>query len=107
MKRLIAFSLLTLISFGVSAADIPLSWDADPRATEYRVEQSVDEGATWVLVVTSPTLPITVTGVPDSGLVLLRACASGATSDVCRDEVGFFYNGDWLPLSAPTNMSTP
>ena len=99
-------ALLSLFPTVACAASIVIDWDADPNATSYRVYSSVDTGASWQVAADSPTLPITVTGLPDTGLILLRPCAVNATQEACRTETGFFFNGDWLPMSV-INLSTP
>ena len=97
---------LALFSMPAFAGSIVLDWDTDPKATGYRVYSSIDGGVMWTLAETSPTLPITVTGLPDTGLVLLRACAFNAVVEACRTNTGFFFNGDWATLSV-NNLSTP
>ena len=105
MKNFTLLILLIGISLGVNAADVTVSWDADPAAVSYRVYQSIDAGTTWTLEAESTTLPIIVP-VPDAGLVLLQGCAVSALVEVCRTETGFFYNGDWKPPKV-INLSTP
>lgn len=97
---------LALFSMPAFAGSIVLDWDTDPKATGYRVYSSVDGGGTWTLAETSTTLPITVTALPDTGLVLLRACAFNTVVEACRTSTGFFFNGDWATLSV-NNLSTP
>ena len=97
---------LALFSASVFAGSMTLDWDADPGATGYRVYSSIDGGVIWTLAETSPTLPITVTALPDTGLVLLRACAFNAVVEACRTSTGFFFNGDWSTLTV-NNLSTP
>ena len=103
-------SALFLGAHGAVAADITLTWDTDPNATGYRVYQSTDLGANWTLAADAPSLPITVSGLPDSGLVLLSTENYNAQGVAERVDVGFYYNGDWataaLP-SPPQNMETP
>ena len=92
----------------LSAATVKVSWDPSTQATGYRVYMSTDQGASWNLQAESPTLPIDVLNVPDTGLVLLRACAVEqlGSGEVCRTETGFFYNGEWSPLTVE-NLTTP
>lgn len=92
------------------AADVPLEWSSKPDATGYILEMSIDNGATWINPqdvgnVISYTFP----GVPDSGLVLFRNTAYKGTIDnsVVRPEAGAWYNGDWLPVSAPGGTAIP
>ena len=99
--------LLLLTAASLRAADVEISWDTIPGATEYRIHQSTDLGATWTQVASSPTLPITVTGVPSSGLVLFRCENRNANGGAIRAEVGLFYNGEWDLPPGPASITTP
>lgn len=105
--KYIAFLSAFLFASAACAAEIIINWDAIPNASGYRVYQSVDLGATWQQVAEVATLPVTVSNVPDAGLVLFRAAAFNSADEAVRTETGFFYNGDWSPLAPPANMGTP
>jgi hypothetical protein len=95
---------MLLISVAFSA-ELTLSWDADPQADEYRVYISLDNGVTWTLAQASAIHPVVVTGIPDSGLVLMRAVSwSTVSGEITRPASGIWYNGDWNPPFVPANV---
>lgn len=90
-------SLTGALSFSTnaSAATVGLKWDAVPGATSYSIYQSVDVGATWTKVLDTQSYPVTISNVPDTGLVLFRISAKNATQEQIRLEAGGWYNGSW------------
>lgn len=103
MKKLLLLLALILLASPVWAADVTLSWDAADGATGYKIYSSVDQGATWdagqdVGSVTEYTL----TGQPDSGLVLYRVSAYSAHGEAIRTWSGAWFCKDWMPPASPT-----
>lgn len=83
------------------AADLTLRWDASADATGYKIYQSTDSGATWDAGTdVGNVTEYTITGVPDSGLVLFRVAAYNSQGEAVRLEAGAWYNGDWKPPKA-------
>ena len=114
-KILLTLMFLFLFPALVRAADIDIDieWTQSTGATGYKVETSVDAGATWVEI---PTLTFTTRTegtlnlanatitVADNVLVLARVGAYNAVGISWRLEAGIFYNGAWRPLHAPTGL---
>jgi hypothetical protein len=88
------------------AASKIITWDAQTDANGFQIYQSVDTGVTWTFVKTiaDPTATSTTVTAPDSGLVLYRVSAYDSNAESIKYESGAWYNGDWLPLQAPTNI---
>lgn len=103
MKKLcLAFLFMFFLASPVWAANVTLSWDAVTGASGYKLYASVDQGATWgagqdVGLVTEYTL----TGQPDSGLVLYRVSAYSASGETIRTWSGAWFNADWKPPESP------
>jgi len=102
MKTLVFLLTLAIASVAYSA-DLNLSWDPSTGATGYKVYMSTDQGTTWdagidVGLVTA----YTYLAVPDSGLVLFRVESYNANGNALRSDAGAWYNGDWVPPTAPS-----
>lgn len=93
-----------------SAADILVSWNTSQGATGYILEASTDNGATWstkkdVGQITpktytsgSETLSLcsyTWTGLPDTGLVLIRVKAYNDYGTTTNTRAGSWFNKAW------------
>jgi opacity protein-like surface antigen len=104
--KMFLLTLLCLFCMGTVAlaADVKLSWDPVDGATGYKIFQSLDVGQTWTQVAdvtNGSTVETTLTGEPDSGLILYRASAYNENEEALRTEAGAWYNGDWMPLQNP------
>jgi len=120
MKKGALTALLVLV-FTTSAfsADIIVSWRASTGATGYIIEASMDNGTTWTtkkdigaivpvdyVAGTSHILlcSYTWTGLPDTGLVLIRVIAYNSIGQACRTEAGSWFNKAWSAPDAPTGV---
>ncbi len=97
----------------VWAKDVGLEWNQSARATEYRIELSVDDGATWTKVPDfTPTFYTegtkdkakTIVTIPDNVLVLARVGAFNAQGGGWRTEYGAWFNTAWDPIVPPTGL---
>lgn len=101
---LLITSLFLFTALPVMAADVTLQWDAQADATGFRIYRSVDAGITWTMAqevgnVTETTL----TGQPDTGIVLYRAAAYNGNGESIRRNAGaWFWNDAPQPPSQPT-----
>jgi hypothetical protein len=115
MKRLILLILCSIVLLVasivvVNAADCTFAWKASSGATGYYLEYSTDNGVTWVgKKTTGPLTPDSngevsylYTGIPETGLVIVRVAATNATSEAVRLESGAWYNHQWKPIGAPS-----
>ena len=97
----------------VFGAEVDLEWKQSASADGYKIETSVDLGATWAevpnLVFTTFTegtmnlVKATIT-VADNVLVLGRVGAFNTVGTSWKLESGIFYNSAWKPLPAPTGL---
>jgi len=99
MRRLFAVLLLVLIwtlihTFAIGA-DVPLSWDAVPNATSYKIQMSTDMGLTWAQERPATGTSLVWIGAPDNGLLLFRGVAIGPQGEAIRVDAGGWYNGSW------------
>jgi hypothetical protein len=101
MKKLIIALLVTMFAGTALAADVPLSWDPVDGAVGYKVYASTDTGTTWTEIADVAATSVTLTGEPDSGLILYRVSAYDANQEAVRTYSGAWYNGDWMPLGDP------
>ncbi len=112
-KLLVIFTFLFVLglSGAVWAADINITWNQSVGATGYKVETSVDNGATWTEILalifttrTEGTLNLADANitVADNVLVLGRIGAYNTQGITWRLEAGFWYHSSWMPLPAPT-----
>ena len=89
----------------VWAADVTLKWATVDDADGYRISQSVDMGNTWGTPIdVGDVSSYTVTGVPDSGLVMWRVESYNAHGTAINSWAGAWYNKDWQPPTAPTQL---
>ena len=70
-RILLALALVLLVAAPAFAWTETYTWTADPSATSYKVEKSLDQGATWTSVGTPATPSFSYTGT-DTGVVLFR-----------------------------------
>lgn len=103
MLSCISLSGLTSLS-NVSAYEAHIIWDPEPKATHYKVEQSVDLGATWTLLDDTLTTPSYVATVPDTGLTLLRASNCDADGCLPRPASGIWVQPEWSPMQRPQTV---
>ena len=105
MKKLFGLMAALLILFlaaPVWAADITLGWDAVTDVTGYRMYRSVDGGVTWTMAQeVGNVTEVTLTGQPDTGIVLYRVAAYNANGEAVRTWSGAWYNKEWQPPANP------
>lgn len=107
LKSLLAVSavaLLLLWSASAYAWTTTYSWTSVPNASAYKIEKSVDNGATWTVVtatLTTPTFNYTGT---ETGLTLFRFSNCNSTGCTVRPADGHFHNEAWQPPTAPVNL---
>ena len=107
MKRiLLALSLLLFLASPAFAWTETYTWTADPNATSYKVEKSLDSGTTWTSVGTPSTPTFSYTGT-DTGTVLFRVSNCNATGCTTRYWGGFWHNEAWRPAGQPTGLTMP
>ena len=96
MKKLLVAVLLLGITNFAYAADVTLKWDASANATGYKIYQSTDNGSSWDSGTdVGDVLTYTLSGVPDSGLVLFKVSAYNSQGEAVRSWSGAWYNGSW------------
>lgn len=100
----LALVFLFLFTAQVQAADITISWDANPKATGYMLEYSIDNGLTWTTPQDVGDVTSFLYTVPGNGLVLIRVGAYKTAGITWRLDAGLWYNGDWKPLTAPSSV---
>jgi hypothetical protein len=99
LRRLIYFNILAFFFVAqVFAGDVTLIWDASPGAASYRVYQSIDSGVTWVEIDETTATEMTISGVPEDGLVLFKVSAMKGAHEAARDWSGAWY---WKPPNSP------
>lgn len=112
MKTLIVLAALIAAITGTAEAQAwtqPLKWDADPRATNYRVEKSVDNGASWSEATnpaSRPATPAFTYSGSETGLVLFRVLNCNASTCAVRADAGGWHNEAWKPVTFPANLVT-
>lgn len=79
------------------------SWTAVSGATSYKVEKSIDTGATWTLVA-SPAVPTYVYVGTETNMTIFRVSACNAAGCTMRAASGVWHNEVWQPLSQPSNL---
>lgn len=99
-----ALNLLTLNRGGVASGQVALNWSASGRATGHtvRIEVSIDNGATWNLVVSNAAATLggitwSSLSVPSSPLALWRVQDEVETNVVAAAELNFVLHND--PIS--------
>lgn len=111
-KFLLALALLLLLASPAFAGTVTLKWDVSTGATSYEIEQSVDSGATYVLVA-SPTATIacgTATTcshtlvAPSTGLVLFRFSSVNSVGKTTRFGEGAWHCESCKPPLATANV---
>lgn len=107
MKKILAVLAMVLMFCGSAlAADVELKWQAAALATGYKIYQSTDTGATWDAGVdVGNVTEYTLTGVPDTGLVMWRLSAYNAYGETITSWQGGWYCGDWMPPQAAVGLS--
>ena len=107
MRRILTTAILLAGLLGVAlpawAWTATYSWSPATGATSYKVEKTVDQGATWTLVA-SPTTPTYAYTGTETGLVLFRVSACNANGCTVRSADGLWHNEAWQPPSAATNL---
>ncbi len=103
----------TCLANCVWAKDVGIAWNQSTKATGYKIELSVDEGASWVKVPdftatlytegTRLKAKTTIT-IPDNVLVLARVGAFNAQGVSWRLQDGAWFNTAWEPISPPTGL---
>lgn len=117
IKKLLLFSIVCVLLFcsreAAFAADINLQWGQSERAVGYKIEISIDLGATWTEVpdLTYTTfvegnlnLAMATITVADNVLVLGRVGAFNDKGTSWRLEQGIYYNSAWMPPPSPTGL---
>ncbi|HXH12335.1 MAG TPA: hypothetical protein VNP04_21525 [Alphaproteobacteria bacterium] len=109
-----AIVALLLMTVGVaSAGDVTLQWTGDAKATSYEIEQSVDSGATWTVVLTvlptectgTPPLCTTTYSAPSTGMVLFRYVAKNDIGRTIRFDAGTWHCESCKPPTAVSHVS--
>jgi len=117
MKRpfllaLVYLVLIALVGLG-EAGSVTLVWDPVINATGYEIEQSVDNGATWIVVV--PNVPASVcVGTPAQCKVVyvapdrvqIRFVAKNAMGRTVRYDAGVWHCASCAPPGLSTNVGT-
>lgn len=102
---LLLIAILLGCSNFVIAADVPLSWDAVEGVTGYKVQMSVDMGASWSVEKDAGNQNTYIwVGVPDTGLVLFRAVAYNNFGESVQTKSGAWYCGDWELPNSPNGL---
>lgn len=106
MRFLFALALIITITSPALAWTQQYTWTADPLATTYKVEKSVDNGVTWTVAGTPATPSYTYTGT-ETGVVFFRVSNCNATGCTTRTYDGFWHNESWRPSGWPNNLTAP
>ncbi len=108
MKRLwvVLMAMVLTAPLACLAADVPMGWDAVGNADQYRIEKSIDLGATWTVegTVAAPTIIYTAIGVEEDILVLFRVAALAGTAEAIRTWSGAWYDHRLVPPEPPAGM---
>lgn len=105
MRILLAVVFLLLSSGVAQAWTASYSWAPATGATSYKVEKSVDNGATWTVVsatLASPTLNYTGS---EAALVLFRVSNCNSNGCTVRPGDGWWHNEGWTPPPAPASLA--
>ena len=106
MRRILATALLLASLLGAAAPawawTATYSWSPATGATSYKVEKTVDQGATWTLVA-SPTAPTYAYTGTEPGLVLFRISACNAVA--CTPRWADFLAHDESKQPPPAAMN--
>ena len=100
-------ALLGMLFLGwivAEAANVKLDWDSNITGTTYKIEMSVDLGATWLAAVTATTKPFVYPNVPEDKLVLFRVSAFNNAGQTVTRHAGAWYDHRKL-LPATTGLS--
>ena len=100
----IAGVLVALLTGPAWAWTATYSWTVVAGATSYKVEKSVDNGVTWVLVASPTAATLTYTGA-EPGLLLLRISACNANGCTVRYGDGLWHNEVWVPPVPPSSLA--
>ena len=113
MLRIIGVTIsLLFLAAPAWAGQNVLSWDQVATATSYGVEQSLDNGATWVgatltvgptCAVTPPRCSATVTA-PSTGLALYRIWAANSIGRTTRFNAGLWVCESCAPPPTAVNV---
>jgi len=96
MKILLIILSFLFISSSVFGANIIVKWDAQ-QADGFKIEQSVDLGATWgsELDIPDGTATSADVTVPDNTLTLIRVGAYNSVGTAWRLNVGVWAHSGW------------
>ena len=105
MRRILTTALILILAAVTPAWawTATYSWSPATGATSYKVEKTVDQGATWTLVAnpTSPTYAYTGT---EAGLVLFRISACNAVACTPRWADFLAHDESKQPPATVTNL---
>ncbi len=116
-RFLVLFIFMLMVASVIFAADVPVTWIAAAGASGYKLEYSIDNGGTWsapkdVGMITPVDYvaggvhllicSYTWTGLPDAGLVLIRATAYNSVGNATNTGAGAWFNKSWAPPPMPT-----
>ncbi len=110
MKKLLFWTLMAILAVLVGyqaaqAADVTLRWDASAGATSYKVYQSLDNGLTWSIGVdVGNVVQTTITGVPETGLVMFLVSAIKGGVESLPVWRGAWYDYRKLPPGFPAAL---
>jgi hypothetical protein len=107
MKNLI-LSILFLLSLvsPAYAADVVLRWDPSAGATGYKIQKSIDAGATWQTPIDVGNITTyTYTNVEENALVLFRTSAYNAMGESMRTWSGAWYDHRLRPINSPSGTA--
>jgi len=114
MKYLLAYilALIVLLLFSPGwASDRLLTWDGQPGAASYEIQQSVDYGKTWTVLSTpaasvctgTPLKCSLIQSLPVSGVIMLRFGARNANGLTVRFDDGAWHCESCAPPGTITN----
>jgi hypothetical protein len=106
MFRTLFFALILILITSVAlAVDVDLKWDASAGATGYKIQKSVDLGATWSAAIdVGNVTTYKYTNVEENVVVLFRASAYNANGESIRTWSGAWFDSRKKPVSSPSGQ---
>ena len=104
LRMLLPGLALVLLAAPAWAWTETLQWTIDPGATTYRVEKSIDNGATWTLVTATVTTPTHAYTGMEPGLVLFRFANCNAQGCMPRPTAGGWHDESKQLPGSPVNV---
>jgi len=106
MSKLVFFTVLCMFfTSSAFAAEVTLVWDPSEGAIGYKIQKSIDLGATWSTPIDVGNVTMyKFTGVEENTLVLFRVSAYNQIGEAIRTEAGAWYDHRKKPPIQPLGL---